>query len=292
MTNEVLIEKLRDSTPAQRKVYMQMLYHNNLTIIRSIAKRYEEQAEIEDLIQEAYIILCEAVERYDLQSPYKFLTYYTNLLKWGFMEYCAKNSNDMYFTPHMIDMMRRYTKLIRERKDITDIGICYMLEINEEQLKTIRNALHIRRAKRYYEPIGGEDEELLLVDTIEDDKDYFERVEHAIEIQRLHEVLQNGIKNLESWQAEIIQKLYYEDKTAEEIAEEAHADVTEVRLERRKALRKLRRDRNINKYYKEQMHPDSTYYHLGLQRVSVAGFMRNHESSTERAVIKLMLGIF
>lgn len=242
MTNETLIEQLREcETDAHRRVYMQMLYSNNLPIIKSIAKHYDEQAEIEDLMQEAYIILCEAVERYDVQSGYKFLTYYTNLLKWGFMEYCTKNSTDMYFTPHMVELMRKYTTLKQKHRGITDREICFVLGISEEQIKSIRNALHIRHAKRYYDPIGGEDEELLLVDTIEDDEDYFGQVEHAVDIQRLHDVLESGIQNLEPWQAAIIQKLYYEEKTVEEIAEEAQTDAAAVRNERRNALRSCAR---------------------------------------------------
>ena len=59
MTNEQLVEKIRNGYSVTDN--MQALYQNNLPIIKQIVKPYAVYEPMEDLLQEVYFGLCEAV---------------------------------------------------------------------------------------------------------------------------------------------------------------------------------------------------------------------------------------
>ncbi|RKY38599.1 MAG: RNA polymerase sigma factor, RpoD/SigA family, partial [Candidatus Omnitrophota bacterium] len=55
---------------------MKNLYHDYLPLIKSVATRYKkERVSFEDLIQEGFLGLLEAKERFDSSKKVKFSTY-------------------------------------------------------------------------------------------------------------------------------------------------------------------------------------------------------------------------
>ncbi len=60
MTNEELITKIKNC-PVDKSKYMAQLYNQNRGFIYKTAFQYAQTAEIDDLMQEAYIILDEVV---------------------------------------------------------------------------------------------------------------------------------------------------------------------------------------------------------------------------------------
>ena len=63
MDNEQLVARIRAGEDVSK--HMLQLYNQNKGFLAKMAKRYQGFAEMEDLLQEGYIGLSEAVSRYD-----------------------------------------------------------------------------------------------------------------------------------------------------------------------------------------------------------------------------------
>ena len=73
MSNEQLVASIRaDENVAEN---MLQLWKQNKAFIGMLATKYMAYAEIENLKQEGYIGLCEAVSHYDLKQEIAFITY-------------------------------------------------------------------------------------------------------------------------------------------------------------------------------------------------------------------------
>lgn len=71
MDNEQLVARIRAREDVSDN--MLKLWQQNQGFIGKMAARYSSYAEIEDLKQEGYIALCEAVRHYDLASGVPFI---------------------------------------------------------------------------------------------------------------------------------------------------------------------------------------------------------------------------
>ena len=64
MTNEQIVEEIRNGYSATDN--MQLLYEKNLPLIKKFIKPYTAYENQEDLLQESYFGLWEAVKRYEI----------------------------------------------------------------------------------------------------------------------------------------------------------------------------------------------------------------------------------
>lgn len=89
MSNEELAIKGINDTEA-----MGQLYENNKRIIYKICNKFKnEYTSLDDLMQEAYFALIIAVQAYNKNTEYKFLTYFINALEWHFIRYAKRNNH-------------------------------------------------------------------------------------------------------------------------------------------------------------------------------------------------------
>ena len=61
--NEKIVSEIQKGNDRSRN--LELLYNQNLGLIYNVVRCYVGQCEIEDLMQEAYIAMCQAVERYN-----------------------------------------------------------------------------------------------------------------------------------------------------------------------------------------------------------------------------------
>ena len=73
MTNEQIVEKIRCGYSVTDN--MQLLYEKNMPLIKRIVKPYTAYENMEDLLQEAYFGLWEAVQHYETSENVLFMTY-------------------------------------------------------------------------------------------------------------------------------------------------------------------------------------------------------------------------
>ena len=73
MTNEQLVAQIKAGEDVQKN--MEQLYLQVRDYIHSVAMKYRNSGEVEDLEQEGYLALHAAIEKYDPGQGFKFLTY-------------------------------------------------------------------------------------------------------------------------------------------------------------------------------------------------------------------------
>ncbi len=88
MSNEELAIKGINDADA-----MWQLYQNNIKAIYKICNKFKnEYTSLGDLMQEAYFALIIAVQAYNRNTEYKFLTYLIKALEWHFIRYTKRNN--------------------------------------------------------------------------------------------------------------------------------------------------------------------------------------------------------
>lgn len=85
MTNEQIVTEIRNGYSVTDN--MQLLYERNLPLIKQIIKKYAAYEPMEDLSQESYFGLVEAVQHYESSKNVRFMTY---------AEYWVKQSVQRY----------------------------------------------------------------------------------------------------------------------------------------------------------------------------------------------------
>ncbi len=73
MTNEQIVSEIRNGYSVTD--YMQLLYESNLLLIKKFIKPFAAYEPMENLLQEDYFGLWEAVQRYESSKQVRFMTY-------------------------------------------------------------------------------------------------------------------------------------------------------------------------------------------------------------------------
>lgn len=94
MDNEELVTAIRNGVDRQNN--MERLYLQNKGVMLKIARKYAAFADIDDLMQEAYFALDNAVNTYDNTCGAKFTTYLSYHLKGAFFRFIGQNTGGAY----------------------------------------------------------------------------------------------------------------------------------------------------------------------------------------------------
>ena len=110
MTNEQLVQKIKNGYSVTDN--MQKLYENNLPIIKQVIKPYTAYENMEDLLQEAYFGLWEAVQHYESSENVLFMTYAVYWIRQAVVKYLDKCSSLIRIPSNAKQRIIRYKKTI------------------------------------------------------------------------------------------------------------------------------------------------------------------------------------
>jgi RNA polymerase sigma factor (sigma-70 family) len=102
MTNEEIVADIKKGILVKEN--MEKLFTNNLPLIKKTIKQYAFIEAEEDLLQECYFALLQAVEQYRNDKNAKFITYLLLCVKWRIAKY-IKNSGNM---SHILSLDKIY----------------------------------------------------------------------------------------------------------------------------------------------------------------------------------------
>ena len=88
MTNEQIVTEIRNGCSVTD--HMQLLYESNLPLIKRFLKPYTAYDPMEDLLQEAYFGLVEAVQHYEMSKNVRFMTYAEYWIKRAVQRYLER----------------------------------------------------------------------------------------------------------------------------------------------------------------------------------------------------------
>ena len=98
MTNEQLVAQIKAGEDVQKN--MEQLYLQVRDYIHSVAMKYRNSGEVEDLEQEGYLALHAAIEKYDPGQGFKFLTYAAYYIRQGMQRYLQVNGSCLRLPVH------------------------------------------------------------------------------------------------------------------------------------------------------------------------------------------------
>ena len=250
MDNETLVKLIQQGQDVKEN--MGRLYEQNKGLIYRIIKKYayiDCMTDTEDLMQQAYIFLVEAVEGYEPRPDALFFTYAAKVIGGKIKRYLDETGRSMRIPVHMQEKIYKYHQ-IRSHflgefdREPTDQEYRLYMELSEKQLASLRKYMHITTLKSIEEPIG---EELTISDTIVDSGADMETVERDIDNKRLSvslwEAVGAAISNAQDLQ--VLEDRYKDGCTLKECGERQGVTIEAARTREKRAMRKLRSNRKI-----------------------------------------------
>lgn len=264
---------------------MLQLWLQNQGYITSIAKRLQGYEDKEDLMQQGYIGLCNAVDGYNPDEGVLFLTYAGFWIRQSMQRYIEDCGSVVRISVHCRNRIREYEKFCRTfelyygRKP-TDGEIQLYLGISKEKLKDIRKAAQMSNIGSMDVHVGN-DEECSMYDLLPGEESPEDGIIEKLQQEQLRDTLWNVVDDLPGQQSAVIRMRYQDGKTLKEAGDAVGLTVEQARQQQNKALRELRGNREL-----WALRYGDTY-NRALKGNGVANFNRTWTSSTEYAALKL-----
>ena len=288
MTNEQLVIRIKAGENVAEN--MEALCLQVKGFIRGIALRYQGQAELDDLEQEGYLALYDAVDGYDPASGFLFLTYARHWIRQRMVRY-IQNNGSVRLPVHEWERMSRYRKLENEflsrfgRKP-SEAEIRHYLGLTHTQAVSLKTALRMRRIGSLDSTLEGPegDEAGTLGDIVAGPEDVEGAALDEVEAGQLRGALWREVDSLPNRQPEVLRARYQEGRTLKEVGSSLGVSVEMARQIEKKALRELRRpshSRKLLPFLPEAMAAQA-YHHNGIGE-----FSRTWTSSTEWVAMRI-----
>lgn len=270
MDNEQLVARIQDGDNEAEN--MLQLWRQNTGFIAMLARRYSAGAEMEDLEQEGYIALCEAVQHYDTDRGKSFIGYAAFYIKRR-MRICADNNRAVRLSFNTGDEVRQYQKIMREYRqefgcDPSDWELCRFLYISREKLDQIRKAAQMGNIRSLEEPVQGMDGDISVGDTVASGEDMEEDVIRKLDKERMSREVWIAVDQLPGDLPAAVRLRYIDGLTLEKTGQALGVNRDRARQLESKALRMLRLPRRCEKfraYFEEYLSP-APIHHVGVSR--------------------------
>lgn len=285
MDNEQLVARIRAGEDVAKN--MLELYNQNKGFLAKMAKRYQGYAELEDLMQEGYIGLSEAVSHYDADQGASFIHYAAFWIRQGMKRYVDNCGSAIRLPVHAREEIYEYNRAVKEYRKYygewpSDFALCRLLDVSQEKLQEIKKNVQIGQIQSLSEVIGGEDADLTIEDTIASDQDLEGDAIQEADAAAMKRELWIAVDRLPGNLPEVIRRRYINGQTLKEIGERIGVSISQARQAENRALRTLRQpgiSRKYHKYYEEYISANS-YRHVGVE-----SFMRTGLSEVELEVL-------
>ena len=287
VSNEELVEQIRKGINTSDN--MGQLYEQNKGMICKIARRYSSRIDVEDLMQEAYFGLFEAVKHYESAAEVKFMSYATYWIMQSIQRYVETNASIIRISAHTQQLYYRYIKVVnafieKHNRKPTDREASRLLETNEVTIKRMKKALYeVGNMDSLDQSIGGENDDILLSDSVIGsygiENDILDRIIEKDKKGSLWGIVEANTSELEN---KVIVSRYKQNLTLEATGKEIGVSRERVRQMESKALKTLRTTR-VKRTIAER-------YEIALVEAykgSVGSFKNTWTSATERAALKL-----
>lgn len=273
MSNEELIPAARGGDCDA----LESLYNRNRGLMGRAIKHFFGVAEKDDLEQQGFIILTEAVREYREESG-AFSSYYYKRLLWGFSRYLFHTDNkglsNAAFT--LLNKYRRF-----ERDYLQGIGrkptekeTVFFLKLSDKQKKLLDTALAVANPVSFSAMI--DDDGRTLGEVVADPCDHYEELEERLDRERDAARVREAVEKLPESEREMIKARYFDGIPRTEIAARNNIPVTTVGRILDRGQQQLRRDGALCRIAKERGF-SSQVFHGGLKSFQNSGL-----SSVER----------
>ena len=241
MTNEQLVQKIKNGYSVTDN--MQKLYENNLPIIKQVIKPYTAYENMEDLLQEAYFGLWEAVQHYESSENVLFMTYAVYWIRQAVVKYLDKCSSLIRIPSNAKQRIIRYKKTIDKLlqeygRTPTDEEIIKAMNISISDLDIIK--IYAYSIMSLDTPLNDETEDT-IGNNIKDDyifeNDVVDRMYNDYTKDELWHIVERYTSDREN---HIVCSRFIDNETLQDIADRLGISKNRVRQLEASALSRLR----------------------------------------------------
>lgn len=289
MSNEELASRIKagENTAAN----MEQLWKQVKDYIAKLSRKYEGESENEDLMQEGFLALYDALAGYDENSGFKFLTYAAFWINQRMIRY-IQNNNCIRVPVHKGEELREYNRIVnhymimRGRKP-TRQEIAQYMRVSVAAVEDIEKAAQskkIRSLEGYFYTEEGEEDnyiDRILVSQNDMENDIIEKLQKEEQRKTVWKV----VGTLLPEQKRVILMHYQGNKTLKQTGEMLKITHGQVRTIESRALRELRRPHNAR--ILRPLFTDAINYNMGIKGTGAVRFESTWISATERAALKL-----
>ena len=291
MTNEQLAARIRAGENVGNN--MAILYDQVKDFIHAMAYKYHGQGELEDLEQEGFLSLYDAIDHYEADQGVKFLTYASHWIRQRMQKYIQNTGSPLRLSAGRQKAIRKYRKFCTEfqteqgRKP-TEAELCRSLWLTLEQLREIQYDACMTAVKSLDAPIKGAEgeEDTTLGELAASATDPCEELLDRLEQEELCSILWQCVDGLPGKQPDVIRSRYKDNMTMKQCGQFCGISEAEVRKQQLKALRSLRSGENAKKL-RPFLPGDAWIYSGALIGNGVDHFNQTWTSSTERVALEL-----
>lgn len=283
MTNEQIVIRIKAGVDVAEN--MLALWEKNQTLIKMIVKRYDK-GETEDLMQETYIGLCDAVDSYKPEMGVKFMSYAPYRIKTRIRRYLFAN-NPFGMSEYMQELIRKDRKLTAAflqqlgRKP-TEWERMRDLDLTRKQLESLDKAKDMRLDSM--DTLIGEDDNGTLYDVVEGCTGIEDTVIDDMALDDLKATLWGMVDGLPEDEATAIYGRFQKKLTYQQCGDMMGVTRDRVRSVEEKGLRTLRHPRNSKK-----LKPFLDGYEViradAIRGTGVGRFENTWTSATERVAL-------
>ena len=289
MTNEELVMRIKAGIDTADN--MLQLWEKNKRFIHFMALKYKGMAELEDLEQEGYLALNDAVERYAPAQSVSFINYAAMQMRQKMHRY-IQNNGTVRIPVYERTRMAKYHKIVNRYKmnhgrKPTRNEIAHDLGISNKDVFELERSVKISRIGSLDSPLQ-ENEDDTIGDMVAGNVDIEGEVLEKMKQEQLCNVLWSLVDSLPDQQGCVIRKRFQEGRTLKYTGESLGVSTEQARQLEAKAMRRLRCSQNTR-----LLRPflDETIFSMGVKGNSVALFNTTRTSSTERAAMKIYEGV-
>lgn len=291
MTNEQLAARIRAGENVGNN--MAILYDQVKDFIHAMAYKYYGQGELEDLEQEGFLALYDAMDHYEADQGVKFLTYASHWIRQRMQKYIQNTGSLLRLSAGRQEAIRKYRKFCTEfqaeqgRKP-TEAELCRSLWLTLEQLREIQYDACMAKVGSLDAPIKGAEgeEDTTLGELAASATDPCEELLDRLEQEELCSVLWQCVDSLPGKQPDVIRSRYKDNMTMKQCGQFCGISEAEARKQQLKALRSLRSGENAKKL-RSFLPADAWIYSGALIGNGVERFNHTWTSSTERIAMEL-----
>lgn len=291
MENEELVTRIQAGENVTKN--MELLYSQIQGYIWSIAWRYRDTGEMEDLMQEGYLALYPAIENYDPAAGCKFLTYASRWIRQGMQRYLQNNGSCMRLPVQCLEQIRKMKRFQadfekRHGREPLEVEIASFMWLPLEQVRVLRKNACMASLRSLDAPVTGVDgtEDTTVGDLVAAEGSLEDCVVDQQDHEALRRILWSCVDGLPEIQASVIRNRYQKNLTLKECGAACGISIEATRQQHMKALRELRSYGNSELL--RPFLPESDRIYCGaLIGNGVEQFRRTWTSSTERVALEL-----
>lgn len=287
MENEELVYLVQQGINVNEN--MQLLYEQNERFIKKIANKYANYQEREDLMQEGYLGLYEACQKYQFDQGTQFITYAAYWIRQMIGRYIKTNGKVIRIPEHLqnkIHDLKRYIdtyNMVFGEKP-SDWKLCKYLKVSPNILRAIEKTMRDYENVQSLDTPLNEDEDIFLCDSVPGsdniEDDVIENIISEDVKKELWEIVKEHTSDNENT---VLIGKYQRGKKLKEIGTGINVTGERVRQIEKSALRKLRKPECIRRI-KKFCDYDMAY------KGSLSSFRYTWTSATERAAIRNLEG--